>query len=280
MTVHLVGAGPGDPELLTVRAARLLADADVVVHDRLASLATRAGPAGGRADRRRQAARRAVPQENINALLVQLGRQGLEVVRLKGGDPFVFGRGGEEALALGRGRRHVHRGARRDLGRLGAGGGRRPRHPSGHLGRVHRGHRPPDDRAESVDWEALARVGGTIIVLMGVAHRGSIAERLMAGGLGRRHAGRRGAQRHPRRPGGRARPARRAGGGWPRTALHHRDRRRGRPRRHGGARPAGCRRRLPSCRADRPPQPASGTGAAAGCSRPRTGWRAPSPRPR
>jgi len=100
--VHLVGAGPGDPELLTLKAARLLAATDVVVHDRLVhprllSLARRgaklvfAGKEGGR---------RHVAQDEIHRILIAEARAGRDVVRLKGGDPFVFGRGGEEALAL------------------------------------------------------------------------------------------------------------------------------------------------------------------------------------
>lgn len=99
--VSLVGAGPGDPELLTLRAARRLAEAEVVLHDalvdpRVLALATRArfidvGKRGGGAQ---------TAQDVIERLLVRLGRRGLRVVRLKGGDPLVFGRGGEEALAL------------------------------------------------------------------------------------------------------------------------------------------------------------------------------------
>lgn len=101
MTVHLVGAGPGDPELLTVRAMRLIAAADVIVHDALASdeIIALARPGVELIDVGKKPGN-PTPQELINTLLVHLGSQGLEVVRLKGGDPFVFGRGGEEALAL------------------------------------------------------------------------------------------------------------------------------------------------------------------------------------
>ena len=102
MTVYLVGAGPGDPGLLTVRGAAVLARADVVVHDRLAesSLLDLAPAAAVRIDVGKSPGA-PVAQDDINALLVARGRAGEEVVRLKGGDPFVFGRGGEEAIALG-----------------------------------------------------------------------------------------------------------------------------------------------------------------------------------
>ena len=100
--VWLVGAGPGDPDLLTVKAARLLAGARLVLHDHLVGEGVMALlPAGarricvGKRDRRHT-----MPQEEINALLVRLAAGGEPVVRLKGGDPYVFGRGGEEALAL------------------------------------------------------------------------------------------------------------------------------------------------------------------------------------
>ncbi|HEX8860661.1 MAG TPA: uroporphyrinogen-III C-methyltransferase [Actinomycetes bacterium] len=100
-TVHLVGAGPGDPELLTLRGAKLLARADVVVYDRLAPPELlELAPAGAeRIDAGKAPRRRGLGQEAINRLLVERALAGLEVVRLKGGDPFVFGRGGEEALA-------------------------------------------------------------------------------------------------------------------------------------------------------------------------------------
>src|SRR5438034_3161371 len=100
-TVYLVGAGPGDPGLITVRGAEVLRAADVVVYDRLASPALLdLGPADAeRVYAGKEPGRSALPQEGINRLLVERALAGSAVVRLKGGDPFVFGRGGEEALA-------------------------------------------------------------------------------------------------------------------------------------------------------------------------------------
>ena len=102
MTVYLVGAGPGDPGLLTVRGAELLAIADVVVYDRLASprLLDLAPAAAERIDVGKAPGGVAMAQADIDRLLVDRGQTGATVVRLKGGDPFVFGRGGEEAEAL------------------------------------------------------------------------------------------------------------------------------------------------------------------------------------
>jgi uroporphyrin-III C-methyltransferase len=99
--VYLVGAGPGDPKLITVRGAEVLALADVVVYDRLAApeLLDLAPPIAERVYVGKEPSRLAMPQDRINALLVDRARTGATVVRLKGGDPFVFGRGGEEALA-------------------------------------------------------------------------------------------------------------------------------------------------------------------------------------
>jgi uroporphyrin-III C-methyltransferase len=185
MTVHLVGAGPGNADLLTVRAARLVADADVIVHDRLAdpAILELARPGAEFIDVGKQPGR-PTPQEIINTLLVHLGQQGLDVVRLKGGDPFVFGRGGEEADALRSAGVpfDIVPGITSAVGVPAAAG-----IPVTHRGvsasfTVVTGHRERGG-STNVEWEALAQVGGTIVVLMGVAERAVIARRLMDGGL-------------------------------------------------------------------------------------------------
>ncbi|MGI8661806.1 MAG: uroporphyrinogen-III C-methyltransferase [Acidimicrobiales bacterium] len=188
MTVFLVGAGPGDPGLLTVRGAEVLRAADVVVYDRLsvASLLDLAPEGAERISVGKAPGAHELRQPDINALLVERGKAGQHVVRLKGGDPFVFARGGEEAAAL------------RDAGvafevvpgitsaiaaPAYAGIPVTLRHSSTSF-TVVTGHEDPSVAGDegTVDWDAVARVGGTIIVLMGVARIAQIAERLIAAG--------------------------------------------------------------------------------------------------
>src|SRR5439155_10317636 len=186
MTVYLVGAGPGDPGLVTVRGAEVLRRADVVVYDRLsvASLVDLAPPTAERISVGKAPGHKSMEQDEINALLVARGREGRTVVRLKGGDPFVFARGGEEARAL------ADAGVPFD----GVPGVTSAVAVPAYAGvpltyrglsasfTVVTGHEDPWAATET-DWEAVARVGGTVVILMGVATRGAIAERLMAGGL-------------------------------------------------------------------------------------------------
>ena len=184
VSVALVGAGPGDPELLTLRAARLIAGADVVVHDALVGDGVLAliPISAERIDVGKRPGR-PTPQEMISALLVELGRQGKRVVRLKGGDPFVFGRGGEEAEALAAAgvEFEVVPGISSSVAAPAAAG-----IPVTHRGvaagfSVVTGHRRAGE--PDLDWRSLARVGGTIVVLMGVSRRAAIAAELIAGGL-------------------------------------------------------------------------------------------------
>src|SRR4051812_5382816 len=187
VTVYLVGAGPGDPGLLTQRGATLLSRADVVVHDRLGTAdllalappdaeLISAGKAPGQVD---------LTQDEINSLLVARGRAGVEVVRLKGGDPFVFGRGGEEAEALAAAGVpfEIVPGITSAIGAPAyAGIPVTHRGLSTHFTVVTGNEDPTKDRTD-VDWDALARSGGTLVILMGAARVGAIAERLMAAGL-------------------------------------------------------------------------------------------------
>ncbi|MBK5289743.1 MAG: uroporphyrinogen-III C-methyltransferase [Acidimicrobiia bacterium] len=186
MTVYLVGAGPGDPGLLTRRGAELLARADVVVYDRLAhpSLLDLAPAGAVRIDVGKAPGRVAMDQDGINATLVEHGRTGACVVRLKGGDPFVFGRGGEEAeVLIGAGVPfEVVPGITSAIAAPAYAG-----IPVTHRGlsthfTVVTGHEDPAKGSTDTDWASLARAGGTLIILMGAGRLESIVDLLIEHG--------------------------------------------------------------------------------------------------
>src|SRR3954464_5912143 len=188
--VYLVGAGPGDPGLITARGRDLIASCDAIVHDALANPALYAdtsaalhdvGKRGGSTDSARQG--------EINALLVRLAREGQRVVRLKGGDPFVFGRGSEEAQALGAAGIpfEVVPGVTAGIAAPAYAG-----IPVTHRGLATSvtfvtGHEDPSKPETQVNWDAMAQAAktGTIVLYMGVKTLASIAHALIEGGLSR-----------------------------------------------------------------------------------------------
>ncbi|WP_335338736.1 uroporphyrinogen-III C-methyltransferase [Aeromicrobium erythreum] len=185
--VVLVGAGPGDPDLMTVGGQRALAQADVVVTDRLVPLAALDAVRADALviDVAKVPGGRSTPQETINDLLVEHALAGRRVVRLKGGDPFVFGRGGEEALACAAAGVPVRvlPGVTSSVSAPALAG-----IPVTHRGTtqgftVVSGHVPPGHPDCTVDWKALASTGTTLVVLMGVRTLPAIAEALVQGGL-------------------------------------------------------------------------------------------------
>jgi uroporphyrin-III C-methyltransferase len=183
-TVYLVGAGPGAPDLLTLRAARLLGEAELVVHDGLVDSAVLAlaHPCAELVSVAKSRARHTLPQAEINALLVREALAGRDVVRLKGGDPFVFGRGGEEAEACRAAGVQVEvvPGISAAMGAAAA----------AQIPLTHRDHASIvsfvagqcKGLAEQ-DWAGLAGKGRTLVIYMGVKTAPPIAEKLMADGL-------------------------------------------------------------------------------------------------
>ena len=184
--VALVGGGPGDPDLITVRGRALLAVADVVVADRLAPprLLAELAPNVEVIDAAKVPYGRAMAQQAINQVLIDRAREGKFVVRLKGGDPYVFGRGYEEleALAAEGIPVTVVPGITSSIAAPSAAG-----IPVTHRGVTHEfvvvsGHVPPGHPDSLVDWDALGRLRGTVVVLMAVERLGVIADALIAGG--------------------------------------------------------------------------------------------------
>jgi len=185
--VYLVGAGPGDPELLTLKGRRLLAEADAVVYDHLASPDTLAlaRPGAEKIFAGKKGGSFGCRQEDIDALLVRLALEGRVVVRLKGGDPFVFGRGGEEAAALAAAGVpfEIVPGITAALGAAAYAG-----IPLTHRARSSAvifltGHEDPAKPGSPIRWEDYSRLGATLCIYMGVRNLQAIAERLQAGGL-------------------------------------------------------------------------------------------------
>lgn len=183
--VYLVGAGPGDPDLLTLRAARLLASAEVVVLDQLVSAEVQAliAPGAEVIDAGKQCSRHTLEQDEINTLLVRLACQGRQVVRLKGGDPFVFGRGGEEAQALAEAgiEFEVVPGITAACGVSAYAG----------IPLTHRDHAQGctlltghvKEGGLEPDWAALARLRQTLVIYMGLSGLARICQRLIEHGL-------------------------------------------------------------------------------------------------
>ena len=184
-TVYLIGSGPGDPELMTVKATRLLEDCDVVLHDKLPgpkileSLPEDAEDVGKRAGGERTS------QAETNDRLVTLAREGKDVARLKGGDPFVFGRGGEEAEHLAdHGIPFEVVPAVTSAVAAPAVAGIPVTHRD-HASSVSfvTGHEDPTKDESAVDWDALAATGGTIVVLMGVGRLPGYTQALLEAGM-------------------------------------------------------------------------------------------------
>ena len=183
--VWLAGAGPGDPDLMTVRAVRVLSQADVVVHDGLVPEAILAlAPASARRiSVAKRKSRHTYAQEEINRLLVGLASEGLNVVRLKGGDPFIFGRGGEELEACRAAGVpcEVVPGITAALAASASAGAPLTHRKSAQAVTFVTGHAAGDSEPD-LDWEALARSNHTVVIYMGASTAGRIADRLIAAG--------------------------------------------------------------------------------------------------
>jgi uroporphyrinogen III methyltransferase/synthase len=181
--VYLIGAGPGDPGLLTIRGKELLAEAEVVVYDRLASprLLPFASPSAERIYVGKRMGSHTVTQEDINRIIVEKALEGKCVARLKGGDPFMFGRGGEEAQVLAKAGIYfeVVPGVTSGIAVPAYAG--IPLTHRAHTASVAfiTGHRKLDSKEADIDWEGLAKGVGTLVFLMGMKNLPNIAEQLI-----------------------------------------------------------------------------------------------------
>jgi len=184
--VYLVGAGPGDTDLITMRGLNLLRKADVVVHDALIDTSILkecidaemidAGKRGG--DHK-------MSQSEINDTLVELANEGKNVVRLKGGDPFLFGRGAEEAAELRKAGIEVHvvPGVSSSISVPELAGIPLTHRDHTSMVTIVTGHERSDRDGDRVDWKKLASIGGTIVILMGMSNSEYISKELMEGGM-------------------------------------------------------------------------------------------------
>jgi uroporphyrinogen III methyltransferase / synthase len=185
-TVYLVGAGPGDPGLVTRHALELVREADAIVYDRLipAGLLAEARPDADLHYAGKEPGEPSMEQERINALLVELGRSGKSIVRLKGGDPFVFGRGGEEAQALAAARIpfEVVPGVTAGIAAPTYAGIPVTHREEASAVAFVTGHEDPTKPESAIEWEALARFPGTLVFYMGMKQLPEISRRLIENG--------------------------------------------------------------------------------------------------
>lgn len=186
MAVYLVGAGPGDPGLMTARSLELIARAEVIVYDRLIpdSALAHARTDAILIDAGKRPGAHSTNQTEINRLLCEHGARGREVVRLKGGDPFIFGRGGEEAQALHAAgiRYEVVPGVTAAIAAGAYAGIPLTERCTASAVAFLTGHEDPDKPGASLDWRALAAFPGTLVAYMGVNHLPVITTHLIDGG--------------------------------------------------------------------------------------------------
>jgi uroporphyrin-III C-methyltransferase len=185
--VFLIGAGPGAPDLLTIRALRLIREADVLIHDHLVSaeILNLAPSSARRVYVGKQGGGFCSPQRDIESLLIAEARAGHDVIRLKGGDPFIFGRGGEEAEALAVAGIEFEVVPGVTAGLAAAAATLTPLTQRGVASAVVflTGHEDPSKEETSIRWEDYGRLGATLCVYMGMKNLETILRRLQAGGL-------------------------------------------------------------------------------------------------